>query len=100
MAGVKGNAIPLAGLRGGRSLSGCRVESPALGTGAKRPVQVKGETLPSEVNAMRHFVLGIIRRKTLMVIAECVFMRCRSFSKTGQSRKGKEMKKLNETVKA
>ena len=87
-------------VKGRSSLSGCRVESPALGTGAKRPVQVKGETLPSEVNAMRHFVLGIIRRKTLMVIAECVFMRCRSFSKTGQSRKGKEMKKLNETVKA
>lgn len=56
--GSRGMQFPLAELRGGSSLSGCRVESPALGTGAKRPVRVKGETLPSEVNAMRHFVLG------------------------------------------
>ena len=39
-----------------------------LGTGAKRPVQVEGETSPSEVDAMRHFVLGIIRRKTVTVV--------------------------------
>ena len=49
-----------------------RGRAPYLGTGAKRPVQVEGETPPSEVNAMRHFVLGIIRRKTLTVSAECV----------------------------
>ena len=49
-----------------------RGRAPYLGTGAKRPVQVEGETPPSEVNAMRHFVLGIIRRKTITVSAKCV----------------------------
>lgn len=53
-------------------LAGLKGAAPYLGTGAKRPVQVEGETPPSEVNAMRHFVLGIIRRKTITVSAKCV----------------------------
>ena len=93
MAGVKGNAIPLAGLRGGSTLSGCRVESPALGTGAKRPVRVKGETLLSEVNTMRHFVLGIIRRKTLTVSAKCVSACSRGIEKN-ENRIGKDGEKI------
>ena len=93
MAGVKGNVIPLAWLRGGSSLSGCRVESPALGTGAKRPVQVKGETLPSEVNAMRHFVLGIIRRKTLTEVLNAYPIAVGE-SKKNENRIGKDGEKM------
>ena len=92
--------FPLAGLRGGSSLSGCRVESPALGTGAKRPVQVKGETLPSEVNAMRHFVLGIIRRKTLTVSAKCVSACSRGIERKMKIGLERMVRKWNEAIKA
>ena len=72
-------------------LAGLKGAAPYLGTGVKRPVQVEGETPPSEVNAMRHFVLGIIRRKTLTVSAKCVSARSRRISKKRQEpeRKGK-----------
>ena len=76
------------------------MESPALGTGAKRPVQVKGETLSSEVNAMRHFVLGIIRRKTLTESAKCVSACSRGIERKMKIGLERMVRKWDEAIKA